>query len=579
MTQDEILAAKAAALATAKSELETATGFRAPLAPGSRPPQLRRTESTGPSSLLAGPAQTPAPGSTPAGQGTWPSPAAPTDGPVAADFYPGGQPTYTQSRPPVAIPADTFAPQPTGTSTHPAGVSGTHPAGVSGEQVPPVAGNTPFFTAPGFPGSATAPPTGVPPFHGYSGTQPQQQPPPPRTVPTGQSQSFEASLYMQSLSTSPATDVAGDGSVLTNRPHPLQLQALRTGHQALQATPAFGQDWLGQDFAHNSRARREELDKQSAKASLNIKESEYRGHYTFPACEDNGRNICHPIRWEPLPHMTARSLFAHGCKYLRDGRYHGGLVHDLSHIRGGSNIDPRAFIVAGVPSHKNINLQWWLPSTFGQPTDKLESMRDVLRAWNCWKGTSIRMRPWDFSWELCDDFLARHEMFASTQKAYEGYFRLTTATQASAVLEFILASLREFATRHNASQVMCTDEDMANIHKDLCENSPRSWSAHYPSRPADGQRAPRTERTAKGKPTATAKQITKKQQIRAACDQADTKLCTRFNLGEQCTRPFDPATDSCSHTSRSGVVSTLSHTCAHRTAAGRCAQKHAAATH
>ena len=94
MTQDEILAAKAAALATAKSELETAAGFRAPLAPGSRPPQLRRTESTA-SSLLAGPAQ----GSTPAGPGTWPSPAAPTDGPVAADFYPGGQPAYTQSRP------------------------------------------------------------------------------------------------------------------------------------------------------------------------------------------------------------------------------------------------------------------------------------------------------------------------------------------------------------------------------------------------------------------------------------------------------------------------------------------------
>ena len=42
MTQDEILAAKAAALATAKSELETAAGFRAPLAPGLRPPQYKQ---------------------------------------------------------------------------------------------------------------------------------------------------------------------------------------------------------------------------------------------------------------------------------------------------------------------------------------------------------------------------------------------------------------------------------------------------------------------------------------------------------------------------------------------------------
>ena len=137
MNQDEILAAKAAALATAKSELETAAGFRAPLAPGLRPPQLRRTESTGPSSLLGGPAQTPAQGSAPLGQATWPSPAAPTDGPLAADCYPGGQPAYTQSRPPIANPADIFAPQPAGASTH--------PTGVSGGLVPTSAGSTPLF--------------------------------------------------------------------------------------------------------------------------------------------------------------------------------------------------------------------------------------------------------------------------------------------------------------------------------------------------------------------------------------------------------------------------------------------------
>ena len=384
---------------------------------------------------------------------------------------------------------------------------------------------------------------------------------------------------MQSLSTSPATDVAGDGSVLPNRPHPFQLQALRGEHQVLQATPTFGNDWIGQDLALTSRSRREELEKQSAKTSLNLKEQEYRGHFTFPSCEDNGREICHPVRWEPLPHMTARSLFAHGCRYLQHERNHGGLVHDLSHIRGGTNIDPRAFIVSGVPSHKTVLLHWWLPSTFGQPTEKLDTMRDVLRAWNCWKGVSTRTRPWDFQYELADDFLARHELFSSTQKAYEGYFRLAAASQASVVLEFILAALREFATRHNASQIMVTDDDMASIHKDLCENSPKSWSACYPSRPADGQRQPRSERAAKSKPTATAKQTTKKQQIRAACDMSDTKLCTKYNLGETCSRPFDAATDSCSHTSRTGVASTLSHTCAHRTAAGRCAQKHPAASH
>ena len=48
MTQDEILAAKAAALATAKSELETAAGFRAPLAPG-----LRRSYGTDRPSITA----------------------------------------------------------------------------------------------------------------------------------------------------------------------------------------------------------------------------------------------------------------------------------------------------------------------------------------------------------------------------------------------------------------------------------------------------------------------------------------------------------------------------------------------
>ena len=148
------------------------------------------------------------------------------------------------------------------------------------------------------------------------------------------------------------------------------------------------------------------------------------------------------------------------------------------------------------------------------------------------------------------------------------------ASQASVVSEFIHAALKEIAMRHNASQIMVTDEDMAGIHRDLCENIPRSWSACYPSHPADGQRQPKAERAAKSRATASAKQITKKQQIRVACDRAEIKLCTRFNLGEQCSRPFDPATDTCTHTAKGGQVLTLSHTCAQRTATGRCGQKH-----
>ena len=109
LNQEEVLAAKAAALAAAKSELETATGFKKPLAPGQNPPQLRRTEWTCPAPLLTASGRepgltTPAPptGSTPA----WSSFTAPADGSSA------GQPAYAPPRPPFATPADRDAPTP-----------------------------------------------------------------------------------------------------------------------------------------------------------------------------------------------------------------------------------------------------------------------------------------------------------------------------------------------------------------------------------------------------------------------------------------------------------------------------------
>ena len=251
--------------------------------------------------------------------------------PCSSELLHGGQPAFTQPRPPTANPADVPMPQPAGTS-------------VSDGLMPPSASNTPLFTAqghasgappysaPGHAGSTGTSSAGGPPLYGYSGTQPQQQPPPPRKAPSAQSQSSEASLHTQSLSTSPATDVAGDGSVLTNRPHPLQLQALRTEHQALPAAPSIVQDWLGHDFAMSSRTRREVLDKQTAKASLSSRS------LRAEACSYNSLVVSVFLANGSGAYFSSRV----GNRQVKLGKVQGGsllsLVKTHFYVQGGSEI-------------------------------------------------------------------------------------------------------------------------------------------------------------------------------------------------------------------------------------------------
>ena len=136
------------------------------------------------------------------------------------------------------------------------------------------------------------------------------------------------------------------------------------------------------------------------------------------------------MRFEPAPNMTAKGMFYHGCRYLNTQRNHYGLQHDLQHLKGGQHLDPRACLAAGYPFQGNAELSCYMPTSHKIPVDKLEIMMDVSRTWFMMKIVTSRTRPWDASLEVVDDFLVRMEFYRSTSRPYEGYYRLSSASQA-----------------------------------------------------------------------------------------------------------------------------------------------------
>ena len=91
------------------------------------------------------------------------------------------------------------------------------------------------------------------------------------------------------------------------------------------------------------------------------------------------------------------------------------------------HLDPRACLAAGYPFQGNAELSWYMPTSHTIPVDRLETMMDVSRAWFMMKIVNLRTLPWDASLEVVDDFLVRMELYQTTSRPYEGYYRLSSA--------------------------------------------------------------------------------------------------------------------------------------------------------
>ena len=327
------------------------------------------------------------------------------------------------------------------------------------------------------------------------------------------------------------------------------------------------------------------LARENLKNKLAENERTYRARKNpaWAACADDGRSVLHPYRLAPQAHINPERLFQLGLDFAGQDAA-PPLPHDISHVRAGTMVDARAYILAASLQEPVLDLSKFRPGTFSDPqADRpLANMRDTLRAWAIYKMLVRRSRPWDLSNEVVSDFVYETEMFASTEQAYGGYYRAKDHPPYKAILELVQACHSSLVRMLAIQPAMLSLDKVEAIHRQRCAESPSAWLTTHPSLRQDAARGARldsnreTKRSKKQHPKATAAAKADTKRIKEICRNSAVPSCQAFALAVQCPRKMNAAGTHCLFT-RTGLPATeLAHTCPFLDASGnRCNAAHA----
>ena len=327
--------------------------------------------------------------------------------------------------------------------------------------------------------------------------------------------------------------------------------------------------------------------RENLKMKLASHEREYRARKnpSWATCVDDGSTMLSPYRLAPHSHINPERLFRVGLDFACQDAA-PPLPHDLSHVKSGTMIDARAFMLASSLTEPLLDLSRFRPGTFLDPaSDKpLASMGDTLRAWNCYRMLVRRARPWDLSNEVVTDYIYECELFMDESKIYGGYYRSSDHPPYKAVLDLIMACHSTLIRLLPIRPGMLTHEKVDEIHRQRCAEMPSAWTTAHPSLRHDSARgdrhvATRERRQRKQQSKAGPNVRAETKRIKDACRVSSVPTCQAFNLGLPCTRQMNAAGTACLFTKAGVPPQELAHTCPYMAAGGpRCGLAHAMAT-
>ena len=314
-------------------------------------------------------------------------------------------------------------------------------------------------------------------------------------------------------------------------------------------------------------------------AAMKILEDNAKKHRRIPKAfdgqVDDGIYRLHSLRFAPAPHIHPGDFYNLGIQRHRASPQ-PAFIHDMSHIKNGLMLNPRAYILANSITDTTLPLETFRPGTLSIPeSDRpIADMRETQKAFSIFCALVRRAKPWDCSWEVVLDFLIEVEWFQVLERPICGFYRKPSYPAYKASADLIVAINRSVTQLLPIQQVMLDQAEVRRIHTQRCSESPENWGHTPQAASSSQQQPPRPDKSSSSRRPKLMNITTTKEQrakIKAACAKTKDPICIAYNLG-RCIRPLSGS--GCAFM-KTGVLTQLEHSCAFVDAKGtRCKQLH-----